>query len=349
MRLQRAWIPILLACFGACATATPESVLAPEGIPAHTAPAALTDRPARPGRSLEAITIDGVADEPVGVAEIAKQLELTLLNFSSERRLLTTKLKAQYPKKRRRITRRRQKSKPWPAAMQAIWHKLLIEFEEGLNIAADEVMPRRILLQARVATEAEKELTERDFGPCPKHLTDRITSVHHTIAILRRRAASGSGLVAKRNAGDMPPLLWPVTPVIFTSFFGYRRDPVTTRVKFHTGVDLGGSRGDVVTAAAVGRVIHSGYTGGYGNMVIVQHTGGFQTVYAHLSRIFAPVGVEVDGGSPVGQIGSSGRSTGPHLHFEVRHGGVPTDPIKAVRHGLVSRAGSRSGRQSRSP
>lgn len=333
---------LAIAGLGACATAplpTTDDPVKAERAPAEKPP---TKSSHTAVRDLETIHIDGIPDDTITVEVIAKQLELTLLSFTSERRMLTTRLRAaNKPRTTKRGRRRRRKDRQWPVAMQTLWHKLLLEFEEGLSIAADEVMPRRILIQARVATEAERELTERAFGPCPKHLADRITGVHRTVAILRRRAAAGSGLVARRNLSDLPAISWPVAPVIFTSFFGYRRDPKTARVKFHTGVDLGGSRGDLVSSAAVGRVVHAGYTGGYGNMVVVQHTGGYQTVYAHLSRIFVPLGVEVDGGSPIGQVGSSGRSTGPHLHFEVRRGGVPTDPIKAVRRGIAS-AGTRS-------
>src|SRR5262249_42472210 len=127
-------------------------------------------------------------------------------------------------------------------------------------------------------------------------------------------------------------LAWPLAPVIVTSPFGYRRDPILgrTSVRFHAGVDLGGSPGDLVHAAGSGRVLSSGWLGGHGRAIIIQHPGGYQTVYAHLRQILIPMGSEVDAGSPIGFVGNSGRSTGPHLHFEVRHGGVPLDPLDVI-------------------
>ena len=104
---------------------------------------------------------------------------------------------------------------------------------------------------------------------------------------------------------------------------------MTGLVKFHTGVDIGASRGVLVNAAAAGKVIHAGWSGGYGRMVVVQHLGGFQTLYAHLSKMSVSEGDFVGAGALVGKVGATGRVTGPHLHFEVRVDGVPVDPERA--------------------
>ena len=96
----------------------------------------------------------------------------------------------------------------------------------------------------------------------------------------------------------------------------------------HQGIDFGAPYGAPVNAAGVGTVISAGWnSGGYGNLVIIQHRLSFQTYYAHLSRVAVGVGQRVAGGSRVGYIGATGHATGPHLHFEVRHYGVPIDPM----------------------
>jgi murein DD-endopeptidase MepM/ murein hydrolase activator NlpD len=125
---------------------------------------------------------------------------------------------------------------------------------------------------------------------------------------------------------------WPLAPLIVTSPFGYRRDPILghEEIRFHSGVDLGGSNGDVVFAAAEGKVTYSGWLGGHGRTVVVQHAGGYVTMYAHLRRVTVSLGQHVKPGDGIGRLGSSGRSTGPHLHFEVRYGGTPIDPLDVV-------------------
>jgi murein DD-endopeptidase MepM/ murein hydrolase activator NlpD len=95
----------------------------------------------------------------------------------------------------------------------------------------------------------------------------------------------------------------------------------------HEGIDVGASTGTPIWAAKAGRVIHSGWMSGYGNVVVIDHGGGFTTVYAHQSRIAAGDGASVDRGQVIGYVGSTGRSTGPHLHFETRFGGSPRNPM----------------------
>lgn len=124
---------------------------------------------------------------------------------------------------------------------------------------------------------------------------------------------------------------WPIAPVVVTSPFGYRPDPFRTqRPEFHSGIDLVAKRGRVVNAAGPGRVVRVGWMGGCGRTVVIEHAGGYQTIYGHLGRILTRAGAEVDEHTPVGLVGSSGHSTGPHLHFEVRRRGRLVDPRKIV-------------------
>jgi murein DD-endopeptidase MepM/ murein hydrolase activator NlpD len=111
-----------------------------------------------------------------------------------------------------------------------------------------------------------------------------------------------------------------------TSGFGYRTHPIFGGRRLHAGIDLRAATGTRVESAADGVVVHAGWRGGYGNAVVVDHGGGLATLYGHLSAVHVDVGEEVDAGEAIGAAGSTGGSTGPHLHFEVRSDGTPVDP-----------------------
>lgn len=251
-----------------------------------------------------------------------EELELELIRFTSKRRAL-----AHAP---RPMHGAGQSPAGWPPAMEAAFAAILGELEVGLQRPPGS-LPRRLLIQARVTLEVELEMTAAKLGaPPPAALADRVGRLFGAIAG-HMRAAPPLEERRPRLAGAIR-MSWPTTPVIVTSPFGYRRDPILGRseVRFHAGLDLGGSHGDLVHAAAPGRITRAGWLGGHGRTVVIQHAGGYQTIYAHLGRIFASLGEEVDAGAPVGAMGSSGRSTGPHLHFEVHHGGAPIDPLDLV-------------------
>jgi murein DD-endopeptidase MepM/ murein hydrolase activator NlpD len=114
------------------------------------------------------------------------------------------------------------------------------------------------------------------------------------------------------------------------SKFGLRRDPITGSARMHTGVDLKATYGRSVGASLGGKVLYAGHRGGYGNLVILDHGKGISTFYAHLSQISVTVGQRVAMGQSVGRVGSTGRSTGPHLHYEVRAQGAPLDPSALI-------------------
>ena len=114
--------------------------------------------------------------------------------------------------------------------------------------------------------------------------------------------------------------------VSVSSPFGYRADPFLGRPALHPGIDLVQPFGAEIRATAAGRVVHAGWMGGYGNMVEIDHGNGLATRYGHMSEIAVQEGDEVGFGKVLGKIGSTGRSTGPHLHYEVRVDGEPVDP-----------------------
>lgn len=115
----------------------------------------------------------------------------------------------------------------------------------------------------------------------------------------------------------------------FTSFFGYRSDPFNSEhAEFHPGIDFQGRRGDEVKCTASGKVVFAGWAGGYGNCVRIQHINDLETLYGHLSKIDVKVGQKVTVGDDIGKVGSTGHSTGTHLHYEVRKNGKPINPVK---------------------
>jgi murein DD-endopeptidase MepM/ murein hydrolase activator NlpD len=137
-----------------------------------------------------------------------------------------------------------------------------------------------------------------------------------------------------QTLGAVPVRKPVVGEVDMSSPFGIRRDPFLRRPAFHPGVDLRGDVGEAVRATATGHVTIAGREGGYGNMVEISHGNGLATRYGHLSVIAVKIGQFVRIGEVVGEIGSSGRSTGPHLHYETRVNGEAVDPQKFLRAGL---------------
>ena len=127
------------------------------------------------------------------------------------------------------------------------------------------------------------------------------------------------------SAGEVPIL--PVHAPI-NSAFGMRKDPITGTQRFHKGVDIAAPAGTPVVAALPGKVVSAGYESGYGNTVLVEHEGGLRTRYGHLASFNVKAGDTVTSEDMLGKVGSTGRSTGAHLHFEVIHNGTHVDPAR---------------------
>lgn len=149
--------------------------------------------------------------------------------------------------------------------------------------------------------------------------------------------AAGSGMVrfsSRRPSIAIPaagatgvPAGLPLATARLTSAFGARRNPVTGLYRNHGGIDLGAPTGTPVATTGSGTVSFAGFAGSYGLLVVVNHGNGMQTRYAHLSRIGVVRGQTVRQGDVVGLVGSTGRSTGPHLHYEVRNGNQAVNPL----------------------
>lgn len=166
------------------------------------------------------------------------------------------------------------------------------------------------LRQDRKALEAAEEQLDRD-------------SQSIALLIQQRDAASG-GRILIRGLGLMS---YPSDGVL-TSGFGYRMHPILGYVRFHSGVDFGAEYGSTIRAANTGVVIYAGWYSGYGQAVIIDHGNNISTLYGHCSQVYVSEGQTVQRGQPIAAVGSSGLSTGPHLHFEVRLSGAPVDPMR---------------------
>lgn len=137
--------------------------------------------------------------------------------------------------------------------------------------------------------------------------------------------------IFSRDNVNVLPGVWPVNGRLMGGF-GERNDPFSGEGAMHTGVDISAPTGTPVHVAADGVVIHAGWNGGYGRCVIVDHGNNYQTWYAHLSRMDVIEGQEIRQGDVLGAVGTTGRSTGSHLHYEVRIGSTPVNPYRFLAH-----------------
>jgi murein DD-endopeptidase MepM/ murein hydrolase activator NlpD len=150
-------------------------------------------------------------------------------------------------------------------------------------------------------------------------------------ALIRQRQAEiaaqhkASGVAGNVPSGGPGRFAWPVSGTI-TSPFGWRSSPFGGSPEFHQGLDIAAPTGTTVKASAGGTIIMAQWYGGYGNYILIDNGGNYSTGYGHLSAIYVAVGQSVQAGQAIGAVGSTGASTGPHLHFEIRVNGKPVDP-----------------------
>ena len=164
------------------------------------------------------------------------------------------------------------------------------------------------------AATYERETAERAYR--------ELIETSRQIEQLIKRIQSGD----KNIGGSTGTMTWPAEGEV-TSPFGWRVHPIFGTQRLHTGIDIGADYGDAIRAADGGVVIHADWIGGYGNAVIIDHGNGISTLYAHNSQLLVSEGQTVSKGQTVARCGSTGYSTGPHLHFEVRHNGSPVNPL----------------------
>ena len=233
----------------------------------------------------------------------------------------------------RRYTERRDATEALRASVEAQ--------KDAAKRQRDVVVNRLSDLEAlraeQEAVRAQVLSDEAEHARLLEEVQRRKSEFEAQIAALRAESATVVALLQALQvglpsiAGAAAPvpgrLATPVPGTALTSLFGSRLHPIFGTVRMHDGIDFGAPQGSPIRAAAAGTVISAGARGGYGNATIVDHGGGLATLYAHQSELLVAPGMVVAAGQVIGLVGSTGFSTGPHLHFEVRVSGQPVDPL----------------------
>jgi murein DD-endopeptidase MepM/ murein hydrolase activator NlpD len=174
------------------------------------------------------------------------------------------------------------------------------------------------------------ELTKRHQGLI-KNMHQQMGRLNHASIIQQEEFESLLGkLETQRNLLAHTPAIRPVEGGWITSKFGYRRSPFTGKREFHKGLDIANRKGSPIVATANGVVSFTGRKGLLGKVIVIDHGHGIVTRYAHLDKIISEQGGRVQRGDVIGHLGNTGRSTGPHLHYEVRLNGVPMNPTNYI-------------------
>jgi murein DD-endopeptidase MepM/ murein hydrolase activator NlpD len=197
-----------------------------------------------------------------------------------------------------------------------------------------------ILTQQKLAQRSQQQQREAYQHQTIARLRTDKMALEAAMAILSQDSANLTELIRQRVQAERGYQVGPGNVVIIgsgqvsfpvnapiSSEFGYRMHPILGYKRFHSGIDFAADYGEVIRAAAPGHVIFAGWYGGYGNTVIVDHGNGVTTLYAHSEGLYVQEGQVVQRGEPVALVGSTGLSTGPHLHFELRSNGEPVDPL----------------------
>lgn len=262
-------------------------------------------RSARRGANYDVV----LASRPGNVVKQAKYLdEVTAQQRRVVRRI--ARLRADLEVQRRTLESQKAKADAVAAEAQAIRDQvagLRAEIEPARAEAAQQESQEQAVV-ARI--RAEKGQYEAELAAL------QVTS--DSISARLRALGSTPGSVGPCGARPVPGGI--------SSPFGQRLHPILRYTRMHTGADMSGSSGTPIVACRTGTVVIAGSQGGYGNTVVIDHGGGMATLYAHQSRIGVSAGQQVSAGEVVGYVGSTGMSTGPHLHFEVRLSGNPVDP-----------------------
>jgi murein DD-endopeptidase MepM/ murein hydrolase activator NlpD len=211
--------------------------------------------------------------------------------------------------KRTEITDRQQELLDQKKAYAKLQVQNQLEQNKRISIMQDKKEELSALQKDRKLLEASLDEMERTS----KEMEAQIKNLQN-----KNHSALGTGR-----------LMWPVTGRI-TSYFGWRVHPILHKKKYHSGLDIAVGTGTPIAAADTGVVIFCGRNGGYGNMIALDHGNEISTVYAHCSVLLVTNGQTVAKGDTIGKVGSTGFSTGPHLHFEVRKNGVPVNPMSSL-------------------
>ena len=181
------------------------------------------------------------------------------------------------------------------------------------------------------SVEALKAEVSKDNKALEKQIDQLNAEANALTALIQAQQNKGQASSSATSQYTGGAMAWPVPASHrITSPYGYRIHPILKVKKFHSGIDIGAGSGSSIIAAADGKVTMSKYYGGYGNTVMIDHGGGMVTLYAHCSKLNVSVGQKVSKGQTIALVGSTGQSTGPHLHFEVRKNGATQNPTSYV-------------------
>lgn len=229
-------------------------------------------------------------------------------------------------------------------ADRRIQEELATKAESAMEVKLEKVAKQQALIDLM---ENDKEVYDRQYDEMMASSAEVERLIHEREAEMRRQAEEArrqAEMEARRQAaaqnsnvefvpdnGDYVMrsygggMIWPVNGEI-TSEFGWRTHPIFGTARFHSGLDIGADYGVPIHAAASGVVIEAGWIGGYGNTIMIEHGSGIVTLYGHNESLAVGVGQQVNQGDVIAYCGSTGNSTGPHCHFEVRLGGEPVSP-----------------------
>lgn len=238
------------------------------------------------------------------IIEFFERLELTIAIAKNDRQLVeelnTAKLDVEYKK------------------------QLQEEKREQVKGEAEEKKKRLEQLSISRADIAEQiRKSQSELARLEKQEDELLKQSNQLVNLIKNLSTT------KKYAGGS--MLWPCSKTKkISSAYGMRFHPILKKNKMHTGIDIAAPKGESIVAANKGTVIMSGWQNGYGNTVVIDHGGGITTLYAHCSKLLVKVGQEVKAGEVIAKVGSTGLSTGPHLHFEVRKDGKTRNPLEYV-------------------
>ena len=194
------------------------------------------------------------------------------------------------------------------------------EYAERKELVRDAAAKETRLRSAKAEKDEMLDRLEQDMALSQQAYEELLAASEEVERLIQQSRYVYSGPVT--GSGEM---IWPIVGEI-TSEFGWRTHPIYGDSRYHSGLDIAGDYGDPIHAAAAGQVIYSGWISGYGYAVVIDHGGGISTLYGHNESLVVSEGQIVAQGQVIAYCGSTGNSTGPHCHFEVREGGEPVSP-----------------------